>query len=555
MSLSYAAAQQYPFSSFTVNSLTSGLPSPTVIPSFPTYHNSITRFAVEVQTDAPFSISLTFTTTTGSAVSYRQCNGLSTPTSANGFQYCSATAASTVASGGTTTAFNLNPTAYFFEFWTAVSGIANPPHYTLTVNVISPESNYGTNMFVLEPVQADYVNPSSLTQPSIFSSSQSQFTVAGGIASASSNTVTIVYAAQQSVYEVGVNFCAGTTCDNCAVNTASPTQINIKSTTNAPTTAALQGTYTFGANIGYNCVRFVNLVTQPGLGTNAQTYTVNFFASVCAGICSACIAIPGCGWCGVTGSIGTCMVGTDLGPTTGSCAIANYYYFAGTCPSNILGDPQIKGLQGQDFQVHGMPNEYFNLVSGADVQVNGRFVYLTDAKCDNFTACFSHAGTYIDEVGVMFAQDGAIQKVRVQAQGIDQPSRVFINGNEVTKSAHRHSLSGGKMTVNFALGRRVIISTPVVRFVVSQSDKFFNIETQLLDSALLNLGEKRVVSTTSEVPLPSGVAPESVLHGLIGQTWRNIEYPNEREYEGDISDYQLQDGLWGKQSTFNLFKH
>jgi len=78
----------------------------------------------------------------------------------------------------------------------------------------------------------------------------------------------------------------------------------------------------------------------------------------------------------------------------------------------VSGDPQIVGMQGQDFQVHGMPDEIFNIVTYPTVQVNARFTYLESAEChDNFTACFAHPGTYISEQGFRLGKD----KIRITA--------------------------------------------------------------------------------------------------------------------------------------------
>jgi len=85
---------------------------------------------------------------------------------------------------------------------------------------------------------------------------------------------------------------------------------------------------------------------------------------------------------------------------------------------------------------------------------------------------------------------------------------------------------------------------------ISNSDKFLNQETALLDQKLLALGSERRLlkdgqSYHSEVPL----------HGLQGQTWRNVEYPSGLEYEGSISDYHVTDGnLFGSSFVFNQFQ-
>jgi len=85
---------------------------------------------------------------------------------------------------------------------------------------------------------------------------------------------------------------------------------------------------------------------------------------------------------------------------------------------------------------------------------------------------------------------------------------------------------------------------------ISNSDKFLNQETALFDEKLLALGSERRLlgsgeSFHSEVPL----------HGLQGQTWRNVEYPSGLEYEGSISDYHVVSGnLFGSDFVFNQYK-
>jgi len=214
------------------------------------------------------------------------------------------------------------------------------------------------------------------------------------------------------------------------------------------------------------------------------------------------------------------------------------------CITSIAGDPRITGLQGQDFQVHGTPNEYFNLITSSDLQVNSRFIYLDAAKCDNFTACFSHPGTYIDEVGVFMGSD----RIRVVAGGIETAARVYLNSKEVFVTDERVKV--GSMSVLFNNRRRIVIKTQKVSLSIAMSDGFFNVDTSLLATALLDEGSKFITYDGSY-----SQEPNTVMHGLIGQTWRNNLYAGEREYEGSVADYQVTDGLWGHDFYFNLYKH
>jgi hypothetical protein len=231
----------------------------------------------------------------------------------------------------------------------------------------------------------------------------------------------------------------------------------------------------------------------------------------------------------------------DRNKNPGPDAIS-YSFVVTKTASPIVGDPQIYGLQGQDFQVHGIPDEIFNLVTYPNLQVNARFVYLSSAEChDNFTACFAHPGTYIGEEGIKLGND----KIHVKAGSYKQGLKVSVNGQRISG---KHSVKLG--SVNVMSHRRVVISTPIITLTISNSDKFLNQETTLHDNKLLSLGSERRVLNDGEQ-----FHPEVPLHGLQGQTWRNVEYPSGLEYEGSINDYHVVDGnLFGSDFVFNQFK-
>jgi ribosomal 50S subunit-recycling heat shock protein len=200
-------------------------------------------------------------------------------------------------------------------------------------------------------------------------------------------------------------------------------------------------------------------------------------------------------------------------------------------------------MQGQDFQVHGMPDEIFNIVSSPDVQVNARFTYLESAAChDNYTACFAHPGTYITEQGFRVGAD----KMRVTAGSYKKGLTVHVNGKKI--AADMELKSGA--SVQIVNHRRAIVTTPNVRMIITNSDKFMNQEMQMLDMKLIGLGAKRTVLKDNE-----RFHPEVPMHGLQGQTWRNVEYPSGLEYEGSIMDYHVVSGnIYGTDFVFNHFK-
>jgi hypothetical protein len=228
---------------------------------------------------------------------------------------------------------------------------------------------------------------------------------------------------------------------------------------------------------------------------------------------------------------------TNPGPNTISYS---FIIYRGAPP--IIGDPQIVGLQGQDFQVHGIPDEIFNMITYPNLQVNARFAYLSSAECvDNYTACFAHPGTYISEEGIRLGTD----KVHVRAGAAKKGLSVSVNGQRVTSGKTALKLG----SVEFVNHRRIVVSTPIMAIEITNSDKFLNQATTLYDRKLLALGAERRVLGVSE-----SFHAEVPLHGLQGQTWRNVEYPSGLDYEGSISDYHVTDGnLFGSSFVFNQF--
>jgi len=189
-----------------------------------------------------------------------------------------------------------------------------------------------------------------------------------------------------------------------------------------------------------------------------------------------------------------------------------------------------------------MPDEIFNMVTYPNIQVNARFTYLSEAECpDNYTTCFAHPGTYISEQGVRVGKD----KVHVTAGPAKKGLTVRVNGKKVHEKKTTLKLG----SVEIVNHRRVVIKTPIAALTMTNSDKFMNQEIAMFDEKLLALGAERLALKDGET-----FHSEIPLHGLQGQTWRNVEYPSGLEYEGSIMDYHVVDGnLFGTDFVYNKF--
>uniref|UniRef100_A0A1J3FH62 Uncharacterized protein n=1 Tax=Noccaea caerulescens TaxID=107243 RepID=A0A1J3FH62_NOCCA len=229
------------------------------------------------------------------------------------------------------------------------------------------------------------------------------------------------------------------------------------------------------------------------------------------------------------------------------------------------GDPVFSGFQGQTYQFHGLPDEHFNLVSSPDVQLNSHFVYLSSGKCDfNDTECYTHPGTYMDVLGFSIMDT----QVKLVAGTHEQGLRVWIDHQEITRGTHIKTLSiNTTAQLRYHHNGRVEIHTEIMNFEIANSDMFMNIRVGLNNQQLMRVGatkhsvtDRTICKTNSEThnhqlieQTVAGKYPVTTpLHGLIGQTWRNVKVCG-RDWMGTVQDYLASD-LFASDYHYNYFK-
>lgn len=205
-------------------------------------------------------------------------------------------------------------------------------------------------------------------------------------------------------------------------------------------------------------------------------------------------------------------------------------------PGEISGDPQFSGLRGQNYQVHGIDGEVYNLVSSATTQVNSRFVFLIQGRCpvqNDIPArnCWSHAGSYLGEIGITQVVNGLTYKLAIvsgsYASGFDS---VTLNNDELSVG---HMFDDTSLfSVSFDSSHQLTVRTAEFAFKFENSDMFIN----------------QIVSATK--PLSQLTA-----HGLIGQTHKLAMYSNSLKHiAGEVDDYVIEEGhLFGERFVFNQF--
>ena len=188
------------------------------------------------------------------------------------------------------------------------------------------------------------------------------------------------------------------------------------------------------------------------------------------------------------------------------------------------------GLRGQSFQVHGIDGAVYNLIADHGLLVNARFRFRASGRCPAVTEptnCWSHPGSYLDEVGVVTAGG---DKLHV-ASGSWNEGFSFVALNGVNLSVGTHSTADGFDAI--------VLSDYSLRLAVS------NFELHLENSDyFINMVQMRVLEWSK---LSS--------HGLLGQTWRRPSKAGRQvpDIEGDIDDYVEQNNeLMGSALVYGV---
>jgi len=199
----------------------------------------------------------------------------------------------------------------------------------------------------------------------------------------------------------------------------------------------------------------------------------------------------------------------------------------------VVGDPQFIGLRGQNYQIHGVSGEIYNIVSDNDFQYNSRFVFLHKGDCPvvdgkKQKGCFSHPGSYLGELGIKTrAGDKIHWMTGPAAQGF---SSITLNDKPL-ELGEVVQLAGdlGYLSYNTTHLSSIYIGNWELDF--ENSDRFVNQRVRVLQPAKLRS------------------------HGLLGQTWRTETYKNAIKYiAGTVDDYVIRDdGIFGDNFVFNTF--
>jgi len=202
----------------------------------------------------------------------------------------------------------------------------------------------------------------------------------------------------------------------------------------------------------------------------------------------------------------------------------------------MVGDPQIVGLRGQSFQVHGVDGAVYNIITEKETQVNTRFSFLTKGSCPILngvpdTNCWSHPGSYISEMSFQQVIDGKVHAALITSGSAQKGfASITLDGKRLTVG---DSVTMGAFSLNYTNSHAVSLSTNNFAFELSNSDMFIN------------------QAVKARVPLSHLNS-----HGLLGQTRSTKVYAGAHRYiEGEVDDYAIGDNdIFGSDFVYNLFQ-
>lgn len=209
------------------------------------------------------------------------------------------------------------------------------------------------------------------------------------------------------------------------------------------------------------------------------------------------------------------------------------------------GSPRLAGFQGQQFQVYGISNSIYNLISSPTFQLNAGFSYIDNVVCGrNETDCSGpHAGYYLSVMGFRVGT----HKVQVSLENgllvVDLDDRRFaIRENVIT-------FDDKTSTMKLTKSNELIISSNTFRISITSDGSFLSMNAALLASDWLSQGAQQIhVYKDHNNPYP-----QVPCHGLLGQTWKNAVYPGGASIEGRTVDYLVHDDLFGTAYRFSYY--
>ena len=204
-------------------------------------------------------------------------------------------------------------------------------------------------------------------------------------------------------------------------------------------------------------------------------------------------------------------------------------------------------------QVHGTSNTIYNIISTPTLQYNALFTYLESGNCRKGTACYSHAGNYFGEVGLMLKDaSGAISSFQITSGAVAAGLTVTSRSTNATLPVSADAVSIGSYRLQHSSPFELVIESGEFSIRMQNSDHFINQDVSIGSSLMQLIAQhKQAVKQgdSEEAARLAALLP----HGVLGQSWQSGTYANRWKYiQGQLFDY-VESELLGSSFKYNRF--
>ncbi len=195
---------------------------------------------------------------------------------------------------------------------------------------------------------------------------------------------------------------------------------------------------------------------------------------------------------------------------------------------------------GNTFQVHGVPNTVYNIITTSYLHMNALFTFIR-ARAHHRTRY--HTGNYMSKISFMYHGESGSESANVPAAAdvrvlivASDAAHGFasITVNDVKLYAHdntKHTFASSSQCA-FSIQRRdkdhVHIVTPSFSFLIQNSERFLNIVESAYSASACDSDDDSDEDSTHTA---------SSISGLLGWTVSS----SSNKLPGDVTDYQIDD--------------
>jgi len=197
---------------------------------------------------------------------------------------------------------------------------------------------------------------------------------------------------------------------------------------------------------------------------------------------------------------------------------------------------------GQSFQVHGVADQIYNIISTPSFTYNALFTYLYEGKARKGTQSFSHPGNYFGAVGMVFSSGDSI---KVTSGPVDSGLILTLN-DEIRTVSLGSTFTVGNYNVSMIDPFQVTLESDEFNIRIQNSDMFLNQDVSISNGLMKSVLDYKAAVKTGNTKLADQLKAK-LPHGILGQTWNPVTYKNRWVHiEGQLFDYTVDQLLSSK---------